>query len=89
MVAIEPAPENIECLSRNFKDEIARGRVIVYPKGVWDKDDFLTMNIDEHNSAADSFVINPEGSPRDRREISADDHRQACGRIEVAERRFH
>jgi len=34
--------------------------VIVYPKGVWDKDDFLTMNIDDHNSAADSFVINPK-----------------------------
>jgi FkbM family methyltransferase len=60
VVAIEPAPENIECLRRNFKDEIASGRVIVYPKGVWDKDDFLTMNIDEHNSAADSFVINPK-----------------------------
>jgi FkbM family methyltransferase len=60
VVAIEPAPENIECLRRNFKDEIASGRVIVYPKGVWDKDDFLTMNIDDHNSAADSFVINPK-----------------------------
>jgi FkbM family methyltransferase len=60
VVAIEPAPENIECLRRNFKDEIASGRVIVYPKGVWDKDDFLAMNIDDHNSAADSFVINPK-----------------------------
>ena len=33
VVAIEPAPENIECLRRNFKDEIAAGRVIVYPEG--------------------------------------------------------
>lgn len=60
VVAIEPAPENLECLRRNFKQEIADGRVIVYPKGVWDKDDFLTLNIDHGNSAADSFVIHPE-----------------------------
>jgi hypothetical protein len=45
----------VEALNRNFKDEIAAGRVIVYPKGVWDKDDLLTLHIDEHNSAADSF----------------------------------
>jgi len=62
VVAIEPAPENIECLRRNFKGEIASGRVIVYPKGVWDKDDWLTLHIDDHNSAADSFLINPKGS---------------------------
>ena len=62
VVAIEPAPENIEALHRNFKEEIAAGRVIVYPKGVWDKDDFLTLHVDEHNSAADSFLITREGS---------------------------
>ncbi|MBL8175907.1 MAG: FkbM family methyltransferase [Bryobacterales bacterium] len=57
VVAIEPAPENIECLRRNFRDEIAAGKVIVYPKGVWDKDDFLELHVDPHNSAADSFLI--------------------------------
>jgi FkbM family methyltransferase len=62
VVAIEPAPENIECLRRNFAPEIAEGRVIIYPKGVWDKDDFLTLNVDPHNSAADSFLIHREGS---------------------------
>lgn len=60
VVAIEPAPENLEALRRNFKDEIAAGRVIVYPKGVWDRDDVLTMNIDPTNTAANSFVMNPE-----------------------------
>lgn len=60
VVAIEPGPENIECLRRNFAPEIAQGRVIVYPKGVWDKDDFLSLNVDESNSAADSFVMNPK-----------------------------
>ena len=62
VVAIEPAPENIECLRRNFAPEIASGRVIVYPKGVWDRDDTLTLHVDPHNSAADSFVIEREGS---------------------------
>ena len=62
IVAIEPAPENLECLRRNFPKEIESGRVIVYPKGVWDKDDVLTLNVDPHNSAADSVVMKPEGS---------------------------
>ena len=57
VVAIEPAPENLECLRRNLKHDIDAGRVIVYPKGVWDKNDMLTMRVDPKNSAADSFVI--------------------------------
>jgi FkbM family methyltransferase len=57
VVAIEPAPENLESLRRNFKEEIAAGRVIVYPKGVWDKEDMLTLRRDPSNTAADSFVI--------------------------------
>ena len=57
VIAIEPAPENVEVLKRNFKDEIAAGRVVVYPKGVWDKDDVLTLHVDPKNSAADTFVI--------------------------------
>ena len=57
VVAIEPAPENLECLRRNFSNEIRMGRVIVYPKGVWAKDDFLPMHMNR-NSAGDSFVLN-------------------------------
>ena len=57
VVAIEPAPDNVECLRRNFAAEIASGRVIIYPKGVWDKDDFLTLNLNNSTSAMDSFVI--------------------------------
>jgi FkbM family methyltransferase len=62
VIAIEPAPENLECFRRNFKKEIAAGKVVVYPTGVWDKDDVLEMNIDPTNTAADSFVIHREGS---------------------------
>lgn len=62
VIAIEPAPENIECLRRNFETDVAAGRVIIYAKGVWDKDDFLTINVAPDNTAADSFVIQPKGS---------------------------
>ena len=62
VVAIEPAPENLECLRRNFARQIETGQVIVYAKGVWDREDFLTLNVDEHNSATDSFVLHPAGA---------------------------
>jgi FkbM family methyltransferase len=58
IIAIEPAPENLECLRRNYPSEIASGRVVVVPKGVWDKEDVLTLRLDPTNSAADSFVLN-------------------------------
>jgi len=37
VVAIEPAAENIECLNRNFSNEIATGRVVLYPSATVDK----------------------------------------------------
>jgi FkbM family methyltransferase len=57
VVSIEPAPDNIECLRRNFASEIAAGRVIVVPKGVWDKEDVLQLHVFPNNSARDSFVV--------------------------------
>ncbi len=57
VIAIEPGPENVEALRRNFKDEIASGRVVIVPKGVWDKDDFLTLKVDPNNTAANTFVM--------------------------------
>jgi FkbM family methyltransferase len=56
VVAIEPVPANIRSLERTFRQEIAQGRVIVVPKGVWNKDDVLEMNLYE-NSSLDSFVM--------------------------------
>jgi len=58
VVAIEPVPENLASLQRNFAPEIAAGKVVIYPKGVWDRDDVLTMQIDEESSARDSFIGN-------------------------------
>jgi FkbM family methyltransferase len=57
VVAIEPGPENVECLRRNFKSEIANKSVIIAAVGVWDKDDVLPLYADPDNSGADSFVI--------------------------------
>jgi FkbM family methyltransferase len=56
VIAIEPGPENLDCLRRTFTKEIADGRVVVYPKGVWDKDDTLKLSVNPANSAQDSFV---------------------------------
>lgn len=60
VVAIELAPENLECLRRNLAEEVEAGRVIIYPKGVWDKDDVMTLWVDPGNSPADSVVMRPE-----------------------------
>lgn len=57
VVAVEPAPETLECLRRNLAREIAQKRVIVYPKGVWDHDDFLNLAVDEHNVGSNSLVL--------------------------------
>ena len=56
VVAIEPGPENLQCLRRNLAGEVADGRVVLYPKGVWDKDDVLKFAVDPNDSAKDTFV---------------------------------
>src|SRR5262245_28269541 len=62
VVAIEVAPASAECIRRNLSPEIAAGRVVVYTKGVWDKDDVLTLNVDPTNFAASSVVLRPATS---------------------------
>jgi FkbM family methyltransferase len=56
VVAIEPVPKKVECLNRNFATEIAAGRVIVYPKGVWHEEALLEMSLYK-DSVMDSFVM--------------------------------
>jgi FkbM family methyltransferase len=60
VVAIEISPSNAECIRRNTAAEIAAGRVIVYPKGVWDKDDTMMLTVDDTNFAASSVVMRPK-----------------------------
>jgi FkbM family methyltransferase len=58
VVAIEPTPISVECLRRNFAREIAEGRVIVYPKGVWNRVDTLELATEgEGNSVGNSVVF--------------------------------
>jgi len=58
VVSIEPAPRTVECLRRNFEKEIAEGRVIVVPKGVWSHPDVLELaEGDDGNTTGDSFVL--------------------------------
>jgi FkbM family methyltransferase len=62
VVAIEPAPDTLECLRRNLAKEVSEGSVIIYAKGVWDKDDELTLYEDPKNTAAASFFHHEEGA---------------------------
>ena len=53
VVSIEPMPRKEICLRRSFATEIQQGRVIIVPKGVWNKEDTLKLYIDsvvEHRS---------------------------------------
>jgi FkbM family methyltransferase len=56
VIAAEITPESIECLRRNLAAEIQAGKVVIYPKGVWNKDDVLTMYVDEANFSSNSVV---------------------------------
>ncbi len=55
VVAIEPSPASVECLKRNLASEIAAGRVIVYPKGIWDSETNLTF-FEHGDGVGNSFV---------------------------------
>lgn len=61
VVAIEPTPESVECLRRNLAGEIAAGKAIVYPKGVWDSETELTFSVNPGNLAGNSFLGGPSG----------------------------
>jgi FkbM family methyltransferase len=65
VVSIEISPAAQECLRRNLAEPIASHRVIVYPKGVWDSDGTLRLNVSDSNFAANSVVLRPEGSHGD------------------------
>lgn len=46
VVAIEIDPGKIACLNRTFAKEIAAGRVVVVPMGLWDHEDTLELDGD-------------------------------------------
>jgi FkbM family methyltransferase len=57
VIAVEPAPENVESLRRNFPKEIASGRVVIQALGLWDQPAVLPLRVDADNSARNSFVL--------------------------------
>ena len=64
VVAIEPSPQNIICLQRNFKTEVEQGLIIIYEKGVWNREEVLTFYTQEEDSGEDSFVISSKSSQK-------------------------
>jgi len=56
VIAVEISPRAIQCLQRNFANEIAAGRVVVYPKGVWDREERMTLFVDDKYQLRDSVV---------------------------------
>lgn len=61
VIACEVAPSTLECLRRNFAKEIADGRVTLYPKGLWDREEFLTLRMNPKNSGENGVVMDIEG----------------------------
>ena len=61
MVTVEPDPDNLICLKRNLAEDIEAGRVIVYEKGVWDREDELFLQ--RHTHAGDATVDLESGIP--------------------------
>jgi len=57
VIAIEPAPENVESLRRTFAPEIASGRVVIQALGLWNQPAELPLRVDAGNSARNSFVL--------------------------------
>lgn len=61
VIAVEPEPVNLECLRRNFAEEIRQGRVVIIPKGVWDSNGSLEMHEGLENSGTSSLVRDQGG----------------------------
>jgi len=55
VVAVEPDPVNIECLRRNFEEEIREGRVSIFEGGAWSKTGTFTLHLGD-NSAWNSMT---------------------------------
>ena len=56
VIAVEPSPDAVKSLRRNLAAEIAAGRVIIYPKGIWDSEQTLTFYINGNSDAGNSFI---------------------------------
>jgi FkbM family methyltransferase len=63
VVAIEPEQANVTALKRNFEPEIKAGKVVLVPRGVWDKAGKLALHL---SSVGDSHsVVIPQNKGAD------------------------
>jgi FkbM family methyltransferase len=58
VLAIEPDPYGVTCMRRTYSREIAAGRVIVYPKGVWNVESSLLLDSEGTHSVNNKSGIN-------------------------------
>jgi FkbM family methyltransferase len=56
VIVFEPAEAQVECIRRNLAGPLQEGRVVLIPKGVWDRDEQLTLSHWEDNPAGHSVV---------------------------------
>jgi hypothetical protein len=62
LLAIDPSPEALACLRRNFEKEAASRRLVIYPKRVWDEEKQLVLFANGNGAAGDSFVMEGGGA---------------------------
>jgi FkbM family methyltransferase len=62
VVAFEINPQNLECLRRNFRQEIASGRVVVVDQGVWSSEGAMPFTLPETNSGMGSLIRHDVGT---------------------------
>lgn len=61
VIMVEPDPTNLECIRRNYREEIASGRVLVIPEGAWSSEKTLEFNRGVANSGTGSLVVGEQG----------------------------
>ena len=59
---VEPDPVNVECLKRNFRSEIASGRVVLLAEGAWSSKGSMDLNTGVANSGTGSMIYKEAGS---------------------------
>ncbi len=58
VIIFEPAAGQIECIRRNLAESLRDGRAVLVPKGVWDREELLTLSHWDDNPSGDSVAVN-------------------------------
>ena len=64
VIAVEPVPDNVECLRRSLAKEIAAGRVIVVEAAIWSEPGLVRMKQHGPNNftgGTEGWHVSPEG----------------------------